>query len=101
MSVFTIHCLQQLTTRSKSWGNAQCGMVKDNSSSNVHYGSSITSLKPSLANTQQRMHVDSEKAQGMKLFTLESLSEEAQTCHNHGLPRWQSVCSKSNPTDEI
>ncbi|GKD36650.1 retrovirus-related pol polyprotein from transposon TNT 1-94 [Tanacetum coccineum] len=38
------------------------------------------------------------EAQGMKLFTLESLSEEAQTCHNHGLPRWQSVCSKSNPT---
>ncbi|GJU79221.1 hypothetical protein Tco_1276291 [Tanacetum coccineum] len=41
------------------------------------------------------------EAQGMKLFTLESLSEEAQTYHNHGLPRWQSVCSKSNPTDEI
>ncbi|GKA18341.1 hypothetical protein Tco_0698178 [Tanacetum coccineum] len=63
---------------------------------------SITSLKPLIGQypTKDATWIV-KKAQGMKLFTLESLSEEAQTCHNHGLPRWQSVCSKSNPTDEI
>ncbi|GKA72350.1 uncharacterized mitochondrial protein-like protein [Tanacetum coccineum] len=64
--------------------------------------SSITSLKPLIGQypTKDATWIV-KKAQGMKLFTLESLSEEAQTCHNHGLPRWQSVCSKSNPTNEI
>ncbi|GJX80487.1 hypothetical protein Tco_0328636 [Tanacetum coccineum] len=35
--------------------------------------------------------VDIKEAQGNRAYTLEVLTKEAQACHNHGLPRWQSV----------
>ncbi|GJX99136.1 reverse transcriptase domain-containing protein [Tanacetum coccineum] len=38
--------------------------------------------------------VDMKEAQGNKAYTLGLLTKEAQTCHNHGLPRWQSVRAK-------
>ncbi|GJY23935.1 hypothetical protein Tco_0397593 [Tanacetum coccineum] len=40
--------------------------------------------------------VDMKEAQGNKAYTLGLLTKEAQTCHNHGLPRWQSVRAKMN-----
>ncbi|GJY14432.1 reverse transcriptase domain-containing protein [Tanacetum coccineum] len=38
--------------------------------------------------------VDMKEAQGYKAYTLGLLTKEAQTYHNHGLPRWQSVRAK-------
>ncbi|GJW59636.1 reverse transcriptase domain-containing protein [Tanacetum coccineum] len=73
-------------------GKSQLDTGQANSSDKDHSGRVKTSPSTLIGGDPRKNDtVDMKEAQGNRAYTFEVLTKEAQACHNHGLPRWQSV----------